>query len=160
MSDVKSEEFRRFILENRKIIETILREDSESDDKKKDKGLFDEKLEEAKERTKSAGDDILRIVSDDDVQKHFITGCLEFLHFFEAVIEAAPLSPEVREAIDKFEHTRDTTIRNVVVTGAKDKMESITINDVKSETPAKKTAKPKKAESVPISDGKKRTKSA
>lgn len=155
MVDDQSEEFRKFILENREIIEKILNEGKEkSEPFDEAKQEFKEYVDKTKDKTKDAGDAILKIVSDDEVQKHFITGCLEFLHFFEAVINAAPLSPEVREAVDKFEQARDTTISNVVAVGAKDKMENITINDVKPKKSSTAKTAPKekkgKVESIAI----------
>jgi hypothetical protein len=142
MADYKSEEFRRFILENREIIETILNEDKKEKEKASDEKV-EEKLEEAKTKVKDLNDAMLKIAIDEDVQKHFITGCLEFLHFFEAVIYAAPLSPEVREVVNKFEEGRDTTIRNVVSVGAKDRMENIEINDMKKQSKSSSKASTK-----------------
>jgi vacuolar-type H+-ATPase subunit H len=155
MSDVKSEEFKRFILENRELIEAILNEDKEPAEKKEEKPfeeLKEEKLDEAKAIVKDLNDSILKIVSDEDVQKHFITGCLEFLHFFESIIDAAPLSPEVREVVDKFERTRNTTVRNVVSVGAKDKIENITINDVKKSASSTRSKTIEKIENISIRD--------
>jgi hypothetical protein len=142
MADYKSEEFRRFILENREIIEKILNEDKKEKEKASDEKV-EEKLEEAKTKVKDLNDAMLKIAIDEDVQKHFITGCLEFLHFFEAVIYAAPLSPEVREVVNKFEEGRDTTIRNVVSVGAKDRMENIEINDMKKQSKSSSKASTK-----------------
>ncbi len=152
MTDEKSEEFRRFILENRELIETILNEDKEKKEKSRKEELkeeFDERFDGAKTKAKDAGDVLLSIIGDDDVQKHFFTGCLEFLHFLEAVINAAPLSPEVREAVDKFEQTRDKTIKNVVSVGAKDRMDNIDVDEVK-----KKPSSPRKGkmESIAINE--------
>ena len=121
--EANSEEFKKFILENREIIESILNEG-----RKDTEEAIKQKADEAKAKVKDVNDAVLKIVSDDDVQQHFLKGCLEFLHFFEAIIDAAPLSPEVREAVDKFEETRDKTMHNVVATGAKDKIENIKIN--------------------------------
>ncbi len=136
MADEKSEEFKRFILENRELIEAILNE--EKDDVKDE---FKERVDETKGKAKDVSDAVFQIISDDDVQKHFMTACLEFLHFFEAVIKAAPLSPEMREAADKFKETKDTAVKNVVAVGAKDKMEKININDGGSKTSSKSKGK-------------------
>jgi len=149
MSDDKSEEFRRFVLENRDIIESILNEGKEAEEPA---DPMKEHIDEAKLKSKELGDAMLKIASDDDVQKHFITGCLEFLHFFEAIINAAPLSPEMREVVDKFEATRDTTLRNIGVAGAKDKMENITINDVKKKTASNYSSTKEKIENISIRD--------
>lgn len=155
MADEKSEEFRRFILENREIIEAILNEDAKEKKKASKKEKLDDKKEKAKTKAKEANETIISIISDDNVQQHFITGCLEFIHFFEAVIDAVPMSPETREAVNKFGETRDTTIRNIVAVGAKDKMESININEIKKE-PSKSSAGKKKAESIKINTVKKK----
>lgn len=135
MATDQSEEFRKFILENREIVESILNEG-----KKKSEDLLEENVDKAKAKAKDVGDAMFTILNDDDVQKHFITGCLEFIHFFEAVVKAAPMSPEAREAVEKFEQSRDNAIKNVVMAGAKDRMESININD-KTKTAPKKKAK-------------------
>lgn len=155
MADEKSEEFRRFILENREIIEAILEEDEKEKKKASKNEKLNKKKEEAKTKAKEANETIISIISDDDVQQHFITGCLEFLHFFEAVIYAAPLSPETREAVNRLEEARDTTIRNIVTVGAKDKMESINANEIKKE-PSKPSSTKKKAESIKINTVKKK----
>ncbi len=152
MEEDRSEEFRKFVLENRDIIESILNEGKEEEEEPSLSEKIDQKKEESKDKVKSMNDAVLKIISDDDVQKHFITGCLEFLHFVEAVISAAPLSPEAREAFDKFEETKDTTVRNIVVVGAKDKMENITINDVKTKTAKKTNSTIEKIENISIRD--------
>ena len=138
MAGDKSEEFKKFILENREIIEDILKED-----KKK-------KVDEAKTKTKDLSDAMMQVFSDDDVQKHFITGCLEFLHFIEAVICAAPLSPEVREAVDKLEEAKAKTVRNVVSVGAKDRMEKINIDDSKKPKTSTKSSTKSKPQNIKI----------
>ena len=155
MADEKSEEFRRFILENREIIEAILDEDKKEKKEASKNEKLNKKKEEVKSKAKDANDTLISIISDDNVQQHFITGCLEFIHFFEAVIDAVPMSPETREAVNKFGETRDTTIRNIVAVGAKDKMESININEIKKE-PSKSSAGKKKAESIKINTVKKK----
>lgn len=155
MADEKSEEFRRFILENREIIEAILDEDKKEKKEASKKEKLNKKKEEVKSKAKDANDTLISIISDDNVQQHFITGCLEFIHFFEAVIDAVPMSPETREAVNKFGETRDTTIRNIVTVGAKDKMESININEVKK-SPSKPSSGKKKAESIKINTVKKK----
>lgn len=155
MADEKSEEFRRFILENREIIEAILDEDKKEKKEASKKEKLNKKKEEVKSKAKDANDTLISIISDDNVQQHFITGCLEFIHFFEAVIDAVPMSPETREAVNKFGETRDTTIRNIVTVGAKDKMESININEVKK-SPSEPSSGKKKAESIKINTVKKK----
>ncbi|MBO7351933.1 MAG: hypothetical protein J6U12_03340 [Candidatus Methanomethylophilaceae archaeon] len=153
MASDNSEEFRQFILENREIIEKILSEDDKKKGKKSKKiphaEKLDEKVEDTKAKAKNLNDTILKIVSDDEVQQHFITGCLEFVHFLEAVIEAVPMSSETREVVTKFEDARDTTIRNVVAVGAKDKMENIEVKEVKKTRSSKSTSKAK-PESIKI----------
>lgn len=154
MAEDQSEEFRKFILDNREMIEKILNEGKEEEEKKsrKDeiKENLGERIGETKEKAKSTSDAILTVATDSEVQKHFITGCLEFLHFFEAVINAAPLSPEVREAVEKYQRAGDDTVRNIVSVGAQDRMASIKVDDVK---PApKKTAAKTKGETIPIND--------
>ncbi len=132
MADTQSEEFRKFILENRDIIEKIL---DEGKDEKSDSEFGKDKI---KEDVKDLSDGIARILKDDDVQKHFISGCLEFLHFFEAVIEAAPLSPEAREAADNMKEAKDHAVKNVISVNVKDKVQNIKINDVKDSGKKKK----------------------
>ena len=152
MADDQSEEFRRFILENREIIISILAEEDGPSVKEQIKERVEESRDEVQDKAKELNEAVLKIISDDKVQKHFITGCLEFLHFFEAVIDAAPLSPEAREAVDKFEETRDSILKNMVVVGAKDKMENITINDVKAKTSSSLSKKLEKIENISIRD--------
>lgn len=152
MTEDRSEEFRKFILENREIIESILKEADGEDVPDKEKDPVKAKVDETKGKVKDVSDALLTVISNEDVQKHFITGCLEFLHFFEAVINAAPLSPEVREAVDRLEQTRDTTIQNIVAVGAKDRMENITVNDVKERPSDKASDNKEKFESISIRD--------
>jgi len=129
MADTQSEEFKKFILENRDIIEKILNEG-------KEKASDADKI---KDNVKEFSNGIANILNDDDVQKHFITGCLEFLHFFEAVIDAAPLSPEAKEAVDNMKSAKDHAVKNVVAVNVKDKVQNIKINDVKGSGKKKKT---------------------
>ena len=153
MAEDQSEEFRKFILENREIIEKILNEGKDdSNPKEKIKEEIDDRIDDTKGKVKDVSDAVLKIVSDDDVQKHLITGCLEFLHFFEAVLNAIPLSPEARETVNKFEDARDSTIKNVVAVGAKDKMENIIINDVDPKTSSTSKKKEKKMENITINE--------
>ena len=155
MVDASSEEFKKFILENRDIIQSILDEGKkpEKEEDKTPKEAVDEKLEETKAKLKNLNSTMLSIVGDDEVQKHFITGCLEFLHFFEALIDAAPLSPEVREVVDGYEDTLDKTVRNVVVTGVKDKMGDINVEEPKPKNQGRSTKK--KVETISIREVKK-----
>lgn len=155
MADEQSEEFRRFILDNREMIEKILNEGKSEEPAQPEVPAehdFDEDIARAKAKAVELNDAILKIISDDDVQKHFIVGCLEFFHFFEAVLHAAPLSPEAKEAVDKMENTFDTTVRNVVMAGAKDKMENITINDVKKKSAESYSSTKEKLENISIRD--------
>ena len=133
MADEKSEEFRRFVLANREIIENILNEGKPdcSEMRKQVRDDVDECIDETKARVIEFNNAVLQVIGDDDVQKHFIAGCLEFVHFFESVLEAMPLSPETREAVEKFHVARDNALRNVVIAGAKDKMDNLTFEDVK-----------------------------
>ena len=150
MAEDQSDEFKKFVLENREIIEAILNEGKKPEPSPQE--AMELKLEQGKEKVKDLSDAILQIMSDDDVQKHFITGVLEFLHFFQSVIDAAPLSPDVREVVDKFEKTRDTTLKNVIAVGAKDTMENITINDVKNKSAASFSEAKDKLENISIRD--------
>ena len=134
MADDQSEEFKKFILDNREIIERILNEGKEEEREKDVREEFEERITAAKAKAKGAGDAVFDIIGNDDVQKHLITGCLEFIHFFEAVIKAAPLSPEAREAVERMEQTRDSAIRNVVAVGAKDKMDNMKTEEPKAES--------------------------
>jgi len=154
MADEKSEEFRRFILENRELIETILKEEKE---KLNASEKLDQKKEEAKEKAKELNDTVLSVLSDDEVQKHFITGCLEFVHLFEALIKAIPMSPDTREVVDQYEEARDKTVRNIIAVGAKDKMDNINVDEAPKKQSRPKSEK-KKVESIPINDVKKKKK--
>ena len=147
MADETTEEFRRFILENREMIEKILNEDKKGTEDK-----FEKRTEDAKEKLIDLNNTVLQMISDDEVQRHFITGCLEFLHFFEALIAAAPLSPEARSVVDRFEDTRDTTVRNVVVVGAKDRMRNVHVDNEQTETPSERPKPKQKFESITIND--------
>lgn len=153
MADVDPEEFRRFILDNREIIQSILDEGrGPAEGERSPDAVLEEKLSETKAKVKEMGNGILIILNDDNVQKHFITGCLEFLHFFEAVIDAAPLSPEVRAVVDKMENTCDNAVRNAVLVGTKDRFENITINDVKKRASDSAKSTKEKIESISIRD--------
>lgn len=125
MADAKSEDFKKFILENREMIESILNEGRQN----------------AKDEVKAVNDTVLRIVNDDEVQKHFVSGCLEFLRFFEAVLEAAPLPAEAREIVDDLRETKDKVVKNTesVKSEKKKKVERIDIKGEKK--PSKKKTK-------------------
>ncbi len=75
MAEDQSDEFKKFVLENREIIEAILNEGKKPEPSPQE--AMELKLEQGKEKVKDLSDAILQIMSDDDVQKHFITGVLE-----------------------------------------------------------------------------------
>ena len=68
MAKDQSEEFRKFILENREIIEKILNEGKDdSNPKEKIKEEIDDRIDDTKGKVKDVSDAVLKIVSDDDV---------------------------------------------------------------------------------------------
>ncbi len=85
------------------------------------------------ENTFSLKDAVLRIMSDEDVQKHFFTACIEMMHFFESAVDVMPMSDRTREAIKTVEKARDNAIRNAVMVSAKDHIENMTFDDVKDD---------------------------
>lgn len=83
--------------------------------------------------TFSPKDAILRIMSDEEVQKHFFTACIELMHFFESAISVMPMSDKTREALENVEKARDNAVRNAIMVSAKDHIENITMDDVKDD---------------------------
>ena len=92
-----------------------------------------ELMNEQDEETFSLKDAVLRIMSDEDVQKHFFTACIEMMHFFESAVKVMPMSDRTREALDTVEEARDNAVRNAIMVSAKDHIENITMSDVKDD---------------------------
>jgi len=81
----------------------------------------------------SLKDAMLRIMDDEDVQKHFFTACIELMHFFESAVKAMPMSDRTREALNNVETARENAVRNAIMVSAKDHIENITVDDVKDD---------------------------
>ena len=132
----RSDEFVRFIKENRDMIMRILAEDEEEEAPESRRERFEETyVEPAKSAFKETSDTVLKVLADDDVQKHFVTGCMEMIMCLEAMVRALPLSDEMREVVDNAEKARDSVVRKAAVSGAvattKSKAEKINVTNVK-----------------------------
>lgn len=138
----RSEEFVRFIRENRDMIQRILDEDP---DKPTDPGpepgpelYFDRiqsQVEPFREYGRQVTVDILRVLADEEVQKHFLSGTMEMMSFFQAVLRALPGSDGNTEIADGVDKVKDNAIKSAASVGikstAKSKLEKIDIKSVK-----------------------------
>ncbi|MBE6526788.1 MAG: hypothetical protein E7Z63_03325 [Thermoplasmata archaeon] len=125
-----SDDFERFVKEHREEILRILGEDEPK-----------RTAEDIRDSFAKAASDMLKVMADPEVQKHFFNGCMEFIQCMEAAVKAMPLSDEMRSTVEQAEKTRDTTAKNAAKAGvkatAKSKLEKVSI------TPRKKKAEPK-----------------
>ncbi|MCQ2078652.1 MAG: hypothetical protein MJZ38_01130 [archaeon] len=144
--DRNSREFVEFIRSNRDMIMKILgeedREREPEDDRTRQRSDFDrayermeERRAEARERMHDHVSDFLKVMADDEVQKHFFTGCMEFLMCVESVFKAMPKSSEMDEVVDSFERAKKASMKNAVVAGTKaetrEKLEKVSITNIK-----------------------------
>lgn len=134
--DADREEFEKFVRDNREMILRILEEDdgnSRDDMYPVDyRGYYTDRF---KSDMREFGNNILRVLADEDVQKHFTVCAMEFITCVEAAIRALPLSDESRELFDEAVKAKDDAMRNVAVAGAKNvtksKLEKISVSNVR-----------------------------
>ena len=141
MSDEdKSEEFVKFIRENREIIQRILDEDPDKPAEPSPElntyfDRFQTEIEPVKQYSRDIANDFLRVLADEDVQKHFFTGCMELVSCFQAALRMLPMSEDNREIVDNAGKVKDTAVKNAAYAGikstAKSKLEKIDITSVK-----------------------------
>lgn len=138
----RSEEFVRFIRENRDMIQRILDEDpdkpADSEPEPEPELYFDRiqsQVEPFRDYGRQVTVDILRVLADEDVQKHFLTGTMEMMSFFQAVLRALPWSDGNTEIADGVDKVKDNAIKSAASVGikstAKSKLEKIDIKSVK-----------------------------
>lgn len=138
----RSEEFVRFIRENRDMIQRILDEDPDKPaDPEPEPGpeLFFDRIQSQVEPFRDYGRqvtvDILRVLADEEVQKHFLAGTMEMMSFFQAALRALPGSDGNTEIADGVDKVKDNAIRSAASVGikstAKSKLEKIDIKSVK-----------------------------
>lgn len=138
----RSEEFVRFIRENRDMIQRILDEDPDKPaDPEPEPGpeLYFDRIQSQVEPFRDYGRqvtvDILRVLADEEVQKHFLAGTMEMMSFVQAVLRALPGSDGNTEIADGVDKVKDNAIRSAASVGikstAKSKLEKIDIKSVK-----------------------------
>ena len=129
MIPVTSEDFERFVRENREEILRILGEDEEP------RCCMPRPVrpsgEEMRDSVSRMATEILKVMADEEVQKHFFNGITEFIKCMEAAVQAMPLSDDMKETVGQAEKTRDRTMRNAAKTGVKEtarsKLEKVNI---------------------------------
>lgn len=133
--DLSREEFERFVRENREMILRILEEDTDSRSFRPYMKDPDEYYSSFRVEARRAGRGILRVLADEEVQKHFTICAMEFIATAEAAVRALPLSDEDRELVDEAIKAKDDAMKNVAVTGVKSvtksKLEKVNISNVK-----------------------------
>ena len=100
-----SKEYRKFVIENRDIIESILK-DSDS----------------VQRNPKSSINEVpFKMLNNSEVQKHLMSSCFEMIRFIEALISVSPMPPEARKVIKNFQNSRDEAMRNFLEEGSEPK---------------------------------------
>ena len=133
--DLSREEFEKFVRDNREMILRILEEDE-------DYGYIPPYYRDPeymrssfKNEIRKTGHTVLRILADEDFQKHFTVCAMEFIAAAQAAVRALPLSDESRELVDEAIKAKDDAVKTVAVTGAKNitksKLEKVNITNVK-----------------------------
>ena len=126
-----SEDFERFVKEHREEILRIL----EVEDKPKSQA------EEIRDNFTKAASDFMKVLADNEVQKHFFNGCMEFVMCMEAAIRSMPLPDDLRDVADQAEKARDNAVKNAAKTTAKNtakaKLEKINVTSRLKKTDAK-----------------------
>jgi hypothetical protein len=151
MTTQETEDFKRFVLEHRDLIESILHEeDGNEAEEKAVEDPIEQTKEEAKDKVKDVNGALLAVLSDENVQKYFVAGCLDLMHLFKAIVEAAPLSPEVRETVENFESASDSLLKTAAVSISRDKIENITVKEAKDQTSASVSSRIEKLENMSI----------
>ena len=127
-----SEDFERFVKENREEILRILEEedDEERNDFRCPEPRFTSR-EEIRDSFSRMTTEILKVMADEEVQKHFFNGITEFVKCMEAAVQAMPLSDDMKETVEQAEKTRDKTMKTAAKTGVKNtalsKLEKVNI---------------------------------
>ncbi len=107
-------EIERFFSENKEMIERLLREEKEifistfEQEKEKVGELMDEQKDKAKEMAQG----VVNMVTDPEVQRHFMAVGMELLMGMNALMRAAPVPDTVKDMMDKAEEMRKTTADN------------------------------------------------
>lgn len=107
-------ELEKFFSENRDMIEKLLKEEKEmiKDTFEEEKEKMEALLEEQKDKAKEAAQGVVNMITDPDVQKHFMAVGLELLMGINALMKAAPMPDSVKEMVDKAEDVRKSASDN------------------------------------------------
>ena len=128
-----SEDFEKFVRENREEILHILEEDDEREEKYTCPEPRMTSAEDIRDSFSRMTTEILKVMADEEVQKHFFNGCMEFIQCMEAAVKAMPLSDEMRSTVNQAGKTRDRTVRTAAKTGVKNtalsKLEKVNITN-------------------------------
>ena len=129
------EEFEKFVRDNREMILRILEEDEDHCHAPSYYRDPDYMYSSFKNEVRRTGHAILRVLADEDFQKHFTVCAMEFITAFQAAVRALPLSDESMELVDEAIKAKDDAVKTVAVTGAKNitknKFEKVNITNVK-----------------------------
>lgn len=134
--DLSREEFEKFVRDNREMILRIL----ETDGDYRPSYIYDRNVpgnlySSFKGEVREAGHNLLRVLADEEVQKHFTVCALEFIATAQAALRALPMSDESRELVDEAIRAKDDAMKNVAVAGVKNvtksKLEKVNISNVR-----------------------------
>ena len=128
-----SEDFEKFVRENREEILHILEEDDEREEKYTCPEPRMTSAEDIRDSFSRMTTEILKVMADEEVQKHFFNGITEFVKCMEAAVQAMPLSEDMKETVNQAGKTRDRTVRTAAKTGVKNtalsKLEKVNITN-------------------------------
>jgi len=105
MCDNNTEELERMIKEQREMIEKLI---------EAQKASFKEATEPKKEKAEDAMKTIMSIITNKEIQKHFVKAGMEFLSGIEELIKAIPFPDSVKEKMDRASEAKDEFVRDVV----------------------------------------------
>ncbi|MCK9333506.1 MAG: hypothetical protein M0Q19_10120 [Candidatus Cloacimonetes bacterium] len=112
--DYEDPDLERFVRENREMVKKLLEleKDLAKETLKEEKYRVEELIDYQKAKTKEVAEGVVTMLTDPDVQKHFMAVGFEFFMGINALMKAAPLPSVVKDAMNKAEDIKDETSKN------------------------------------------------
>lgn len=104
-------EVERFIRENREMLERMAAYGKEFCDKTVTEGrnLAEQEVCKARGKSKEVAGEFVNMITDPEVQRHFMTAAMEIMLGVSALVHAAPMPSEFKDMFDKAEEARERT---------------------------------------------------
>lgn len=141
-------ELEEFFRNNKDMIERLLLGglDTFKETYDEEKTMMEELAEKQKEKAKEAAQGVVNMITDPDVQKHFMAMGFEFIMGMSALMKAAPMPETIRDMAAKAEEMRKTASDNFCQSNpdCSKKQKSEAPEKIEIQSVPKKQAVPKK----------------